>query len=469
MNKKSLILTSTVGMTRQDWLAFRQPMTHVKKFVLEWVCTKLARKVSEDAFFRRHPATVKMLKECFASKEWKEFTFPCIGASEISPLLGLNPWYSKIELFFEKVGIKPFSDEDNEAMFWGRELEEEICEKWQYWEGSPESMIANFNAKQIKKRCRRINAYAQNKAFPWIFVSLDRVINKQRNGEETMNEGSLEGKTIVGFVSKMWEGGIPPMYVAQLQTQLGVFEFEFGEIAILKDGRYFEVIPFDKHQGIIDRLIRESKSFFISVKYSIERWLLHQSSTNEADQQRWYAEIEQVSPDPDGSDSYKNYLSEKYKDSILGQEIVGTVVEEELAQQYRYIDARLKDLNYMKTECRNRLTAYMKEIPTLKLDDLGKVTWKEEGRKNRVFRVNIQVDPQYIPEAFRTDPGLVAEQIVLNQVKIERKEKKKKPAKEPVKKPDKKVPKKPVKIPVQKEIKFSAKKIAASKQSKKKK
>jgi len=426
MNKSNLILTSTKTMSREEWLAFRQPINHVRKFIVEWYAKELnLEEVPKvDGFFLRSPALVDILKACFASKEWKEFIFPCVGASEISPLLGLNPYYSVIELFFEKVSIKPFWNEDNIAMFWGRELEEQIAEKWQYWDGSPEGMIANFASGDIKRKCRRINFYAQNKDFPWIFCSLDRVINKQGTGEEVVDEGALECKTISGFYAKMWENEIPPMYVAQHQTQLGVLDLKYGELAVLKDGRYFDVMPFDRHQGIIDRLIKESFNFFENVKYSIERWLLHQTVTDENEQQRLYAEIENVAPEPDGSDSYKNYLSETYQNSLLGAEVNGTVIEEELAQQYKFYHNRIENFKYLQTECRNKLCAFMKEIPILNLGEIGKVTWKEEGQKGRVFRVNVKVDPGYIPEAFRKEPQATIETKVLARAEEDRKQKK---------------------------------------------
>lgn len=397
MNKKNLILTSTVDMSREEWLAFRRPMNHVKPFILAWVRSHLGvESISGEEFFRPGSDCTSMLKECFKSKEWAEFLFPCIGGSEIAVIVGLNPYYSAIELFYEKVGVKPSYDEDNVAMFWGRELEEQIAEKWQYWDGTPEGMIENFKKGTIIRRCRRLNAYVQNKETPWIFISLDRLINKQRSGTEEKNEGSLEAKTIVGWAAKMWEHEIPPMYVAQLQTQLLTCEMDFGEIAILKDGRYFDVHPFDKHDAMCERLVREAKAFFDRVKKGIEFFLLHNYSIEEQTRNEFYAELERLAPEPDGSESYKAYMSATYVNSISGAEIEGTEEEDAIAQDYKYYDQRMKQFDELKTLCRNKLTALMKDVPVLKLS-VGKVTWKEEGQKGRVFRVNVKIDPTYKP------------------------------------------------------------------------
>lgn len=402
MNKKNLILTSTVGMSRQDWLAFRQPMTHVRKFVIEWLRKEIDDDfVEQEDFFIRGKDAYTMLKKCFGTQAWKDFIFPTIGASEIAALLGLNPYKSIIELYFEKIGAKPVFDFDNDAMFWGRELEEQIADKWQYYDGSTEGMIANFAEKKIIRKCRRVNAYMQNKNFPWLFVSLDRVINKQKTGQEVLNEGPLECKTISGYVAKMWEGGIPPMYVAQLQGQIAVGEMEYGEMAVLKDGRWFELYPFDKHPKITAKIIQETGNFFNMVKKGIQHFLLHQFCPFESGQQDHWAACEQLSPDPDGSDAYKNYLSETYKESIAGKEVRGGVDELELASNYKYYAARQKDFEFLQTECANKLKNFMKDAAKLTFGNEGSCTWRKGAKGTRIFRVNVKITKNYLPEAFR--------------------------------------------------------------------
>jgi putative phage-type endonuclease len=364
MKTKNLILTKTSGMSREDWLNFRQPTFHVKNNINEFL---KAAGISEEDFWRRSEASYRLLQDFFSSDQWKNFLFPVIGASEISPILGLSPYKSSIELYYEKIGVKEVFDNDNVAMFWGRELEEQIAQKWQYWDGSPEGMIENFKNENIIRKCRRLNAYVQHKDFPWLFASLDRVINKQNiivadeAKANALEEGSLECKTISGFSANMWEHGIPPMYVAQLQTQLIASETQYGEIAILKDGRYFEVYPFDRHEVFCERIITESRGFFDRVKKGIEQYFLWKVAP-EIDQQNLHsAGYDQLSPEPDGSEAYKAYLSQTYQNSIAAMEVEGGVAESELARQYAFLNGRVKDLEYIQTECSNKLKAFMKE------------------------------------------------------------------------------------------------------------
>lgn len=385
MNTKNLILTPIGEMSRQDWLDFRNPVFHIKKFTEEnWF-------PGEKPSWQETPEFYSDLKKFFElNVDWKNFIFPTVGASEIASLLGLNPYKSIIELYFEKVGAKPVPDFDNAAMFWGRELEEQVAQKWQYWDGSVEGMIENFKAENIIRKCRRINSYCQNIAFPYIFVSLDRVINKGKSNKE----GSLECKTISGFSANMWESGIPPMYVVQLQTQIGVFEFDYGEIALLEDGRGYEVFPFDEHKGIQENIIREGKKFFDIVKEGAKEFLLHTYCPDDSLKQIHYSNCENLAPEPDGSVAYQDYLSNRYK--ATGTEIEGTDRENKLALSYAYYNEKKKEIETAQIECSNKLKAVMKENIQINLPD-GKATWKENSKGSRTFLVKVKLPEGYTP------------------------------------------------------------------------
>lgn len=379
MNTKNLILTSTVDMSRENWLAFRKPLTHIKKLLPELTFTHSQKEYT-------------FLEEFFKSQEWLEFIFPCIGGSEIAAVKGLNPYQSIIELFYEKVGVKPTYDIDNVAMFWGRELEQQIAEKWQYWDGDPDTQIDNFTKENVIRRCRRLNAYVQNKSFPWIFVSLDRVINKGGGKEE----GSLECKTISGFAANMWENGIPPMYVAQLQTQLAVCGFDHGEIALLKDGRYFDVLPFDRSEGIISALTEASREFYELVKKGLALYCLYLTCPDAEKRPYLLAEIDKLAPEPDGSPAYENYLNTRYQDE--GISLPGGSDELDAARDYMYYNRAIKALEEGKTLASNKLKAFMKEANTIDFGADGKVTWKENKAGTRSISVKVKGHEDHIPE-----------------------------------------------------------------------
>ena len=53
-----------------------------------------------------------------------------IGGSDVSAIMDLNPWKSINDVFIEKVQDNPVPFKQNEAMYWGKNLEEAIADRW---------------------------------------------------------------------------------------------------------------------------------------------------------------------------------------------------------------------------------------------------------------------------------------------------------------------------------------------------
>lgn len=379
MNTKNLILTPVGNMPRAEWLAFRQPKTHIAKFLDETIGDGKINYESVTEFFK--------------SEEWKNFIFPCVGGSEIATVVGFNPYKSVIELFYEKCGVKPVLDFDNVAMFWGRELEEQIADKWQYWDGEGETMIENYKAGKIIRKCRRSNNYIQNKNFPWIFVSLDRLINKDKKqgakDYDEAKEGCLECKTISGYSADQWENGLPPMYVVQVQTQLGVTELPFGEIAILKDGRYMDVLPFDLNENIVSGVIEKSKIFFENVKLAAAEYILSLYAGNEALKKQHLANIDLYAPSPDGSVAYENYLKGNLTDR--GGETIGTDEQLTTAREFLVMKEVCKNNEDKLRLQSNLLKSYIGTTSKLDFGGKGFVSWKADANGTRRLLVKVKI------------------------------------------------------------------------------
>ena len=390
MKITNLLLTSTLEMNREQWLEFREPKNHVNKWLGEFYQSQVDSKGMKEGYLYGKEA-YDFLKYAFNSDQWKEYIFPCIGGSEMASVTGHSPYKSVIELYYEKVGLKEVYNDSNAAMYWGSTLEETIAQQWQFWGGSFESLLLNAKLKKVIRKCRRINAYVQNIGFPWIFVSLDRIINKH-DGKE---EGALECKTISGWAAEQWEHGIPPMYVVQLQTQLMTLEFLYGEMAMLKDGRDFSVIPFDKHELVCEGIRTQSKAFFDMVKAGIVEYFLYQAAPTDELKKEHLANIDRFSPEPDGSLAYQNYLKDAYQER--GYEIVGNLEQLHLARAYKHFDNKMKDLENYQRECSNKLKGFMKDAAKLDFGPDGVVTWKANVKGSRVFNVRVSVDDDFTP------------------------------------------------------------------------
>lgn len=324
-------------------------------------------------------------------EQWHDYRLSGIGASEIATIMGLNPYQASIQLFYQKIGQIEANKEENAAMFFGTELESFVAKCWEHWDPSnptPEAMISNYRAEKKIRRCQRVNAFVRNPKYPWLFVSLDRKINKVGGQDEK----ALEIKTISGYAADKWESGIPPMYLMQLQTQLLVCEFKQGELAILKDGRHMDVLPFEAHEGIQQAIIERTKHFWNSVIEARRLVHLQKEETkqgNAAMVEELQNQIDRLAPEPDDSIAYENYLKERYQNPGGGT-LQGEDVHFDIAKQYVSTKEKIEHLETAATGCSNKLKSILGDYDVLDFGALGKVTWKANKNGVRAFKVSLK-------------------------------------------------------------------------------
>jgi putative phage-type endonuclease len=334
--RSKLILTSTRGMSREDWLTFR---------------------------------------------------LRGVGASEVGAVMGLDDYTSSLELFYRKIGDLPMMDFESMAAFMGRELEDLIATLWQYWEGEDrgeEAMIANYREGRIVRRCQRVNAYIQNPDFPWMFVSLDRKIM----AHDGRREGALELKSIGKWEADKWEVGIPPKWVTQMNAQMGVCEFDYSEMAQLGDGRRFGVLPFSPSPVIWQQIVVQTQDFWdrvLKARPFVNQKQLALLNYNQRLADECQAEIEKLAPEPDGTEAYAKFLSDKFQLAKIGER-PGTFEELDWAKQHAEVSGEIKNLEERKRLMENRLKAAMGENMALDFRADGKVYWGVDSRGKRIFR-----------------------------------------------------------------------------------
>lgn len=335
--KSSLIIIPTVGMTREDWLRKRKQG---------------------------------------------------IGASDVGTIFGLNQYKSALELWYERLDPEIQLNIESIAAFMGIYQEDSLADLWQYWEVNEQRMMENYRAGRIIRRCQRVNAYVSNPLYPHLFVSLDRKINKGERGEE----GALELKTIAGYEAKKWETGIPPSHIIQVMTQILVCEFSFGELGTLRDGRYFDVWPFEYRADIGQGIIERTKAFWDSIQEG--RKILTQKyeavmSCNMRLANELQAELEHLEPPPDGTEAYENYLRDKFKRSLAEVGLVpGTDEDIKIALEHQRIKADIKKLEDNARLYENTLKRKIGDGCTLDFGKAGRVSWK--GNPKRFYN---QVKP----------------------------------------------------------------------------
>lgn len=313
--------------------------------------------------------------------DWLNYRKRGVGASDVGTILGLNPYKANIELWYERLTMDLDYSVENIAKFMGHYHEDALADLWQYWGGTLESMIANYRAGKIIRKCRRINAYVANPKYPWLFVSLDRIANKT----ETRGEGALELKTISGYEAKKWINNIPEYHILQLQTQILVCEFDWGEIVAMRDGRQVDVWEFKVNADIATQIVTKTFDFWQRVEQG--RALLTQKyeatlNFNTRLANDLQAELESLEPEPDGTEAYESFLKDRFKRSMAHVGVKqGTATELEIAKTLRRQKETIKAMEDQARLYENVLKRSIGDGLKLDFGKDGNISWTGTPRR----------------------------------------------------------------------------------------
>jgi putative phage-type endonuclease len=335
--------------------------------------------------------------------EWFAFRRNGIGGSEVATILGLNKYDTVIRTFHEKVGTIDFRKDDNAAMFWGRELEDKIAEIWKFYDGTATGYIENRKNNRIVRECRNINGYIVNPKYPWLFGSLDRVMNIQGGlnlitKEPLTTEAVLECKGLSYWASQIWTDGIPVSYLAQIHLYMIILETDYAELAILQDGNQFRVEKYQRDEALCDSIINITKAFWenrvLPAKEAFKKKQMAELQGNIYEVEKYEAVIQRHEPDPDMSEAYKDFMEERF---LKEREIVeGNMDHYVLCQRDAMLRKLVARMAKERVGIRNILLKVLSRygVDTIDFGKLGTVTWAErKGRKRRTFTIRIKENP----------------------------------------------------------------------------
>ena len=185
-----------------------------------------------------------------------------LGGSDAAAVLGLNPYKSNIELWFEKKGkIKPKDISDKDYVKYGIAAENHLRE------------LFKLDYPNYEVLYDENNMFINDK-YPFAHASLDGELIEKDTGRK----GILEIKTtniLQSMQKENWKGKIPENYYAQVLHYLMVTEYDFAVLkAQLKSVFNNEVYIQIKHYFIdrneveedIEYLCREEEKFWESLK-----------------------------------------------------------------------------------------------------------------------------------------------------------------------------------------------------------
>lgn len=306
-------------------------------------------------------STVGMSKD-----DWLKHRQAGIGCSDISCILGLNPYKCSTELFYEKVEGSD-SKFENAAMFYGTYFEEKIAELYQYWENDQETCMKNYNSGKKINKINKVNAILTNPKYPYLLGNLDRL-------QTAPFKAVVEIKTISGYALDMWKHGIPPMYLSQLQGYMMLTGLNKSALVILKDGRYLEVYDIPENPDLQKHISELCSEFW-------ERVLAARKLKAEG------RPFESLEPEPDTSEAYQNFLKDRYKEKPVT--IEGGLELYKAAQSYIDCSTRVKTIESEQQGHKNILLNALKNASVIDFGPRGKVSWKENTKGSRVFNCKL--------------------------------------------------------------------------------
>lgn len=168
-----------------------------------------------------------------------------IGGSDVSIILGLNPWRTPLQLWAEKVGkLEP--QEENAAMEWGSRLESAVYQKFKH-----------EHAKDYD--CSYGGSTIRHPEHKTLLATPDAFINCRNNGS-----GVLEIKT---SSQHPWDN-VPTYYLLQGQHYCYVLNKSFYMFAVLFRGtEYREYGPFQFDREAYEKqVIPELEKFWKCVE-----------------------------------------------------------------------------------------------------------------------------------------------------------------------------------------------------------
>lgn len=168
----------------------------------------------------RSPGSTLVLRADAPRAEWLEARRSGFGASDASKVLGISPYGDMYSVWLEKTG-QVAEREDNEAMYWGREIEPLITRRFVLDTGIPV----------------RASGLLRSREFPFLLYTPDGF---------TADGGILECKTFGQWVEDDWVGPngeelVPDLAYCQVQQGLIVTGRSHAWIAGLGSGRSWYV------------------------------------------------------------------------------------------------------------------------------------------------------------------------------------------------------------------------------------
>lgn len=182
---------------------------------------------------------IKIPTAGMSRQEWLKLRKEGIGGSDAGAICGLNPYSSPMSIYQDKTSPE-ISEEDNEAMRQGRDLEDYTARRF-------------MEATGLK--VRRSNVMYKSAEHPFMLADVDRLVVGEDAG--------LECKTASAYSADQWKDGrIPEHYVIQCLHYMVVTGKRSWYLAVVVLGREFKYVKLTWDEEMIRNLTEIEEAFW---------------------------------------------------------------------------------------------------------------------------------------------------------------------------------------------------------------
>lgn len=280
-----------------------------------------------EAFDRVQEHAEIVLDNQIASRpDWLKMRRTGLGGSDAASAAGFNPFKSPYALWVDKT-TEDFETEENEAMKWGRRLEEPIGHAWSEETGIP---------------VRRFPYMLRSKMYPWATVNLDFLAP----------ESVVECKSVGLRMADQWkDGAVPDQYSLQGQHAVLVTGMGAVDFPVLIGGQELRKVHVERNDALIADLVSIEDRF-------------------------WKLVLDLTPPDIDGSESTKDALAAQYANPSGATVELPPTAAEYLAAIKAFAEQE-KALKTEKTRYENEIKAMLGDHSIGTIDGQKVVTWKQ--------------------------------------------------------------------------------------------
>ena len=273
-----------------------------------------------------------------------------VGGSDISAILGINPWRTAVGVWMDKTGRTP-DNEINEAMFWGTVLED---------------VVARHYAETEQRKVQRIGEMMRHPKHEWMLANIDRAIvtpgSRARfdGGRLLGADGILECKTASAYKAGEWgregdDDAIPTHYAAQAMWYLAIAGLDWCDVAVLIGGQKYLTKRIERDDETIRGMIERAEEF----------WFKHV--------------VEGIAPEPKtGDDALKLFPQDSGRIIKANPKTLELIARaQELKMQIKALEEELEgDKKKGTAGVIGSLKAFMGDASAIAIGDDALITWK---------------------------------------------------------------------------------------------